>query len=145
MSNVDTRTKAFFDRMLRLETEKRDVAESLRDLAKEMKGVGLGVDEIAGIKLAVRRSFESEEKRTKRESAESVADALGDFKDSPLGAAAVERASVSPKVQRAAMKFVDRIKRGDHDVTIHMSGQDPIHIKSGVGGVANEPSDAVGG
>lgn len=93
MSNVDGKTKAFCDRMVRMETEKRDLAESVRDLAKEMKGVGLGPDEIAGIKLAVKRHFETEEARAKRESAESVADALGDFKDSPLGAAAVSRAA----------------------------------------------------
>ena len=94
MSNlIDDKTKAFFDRMLRLETEKREVAEGQRDLAKEMKGVGLGKDEIAGIKLAVRREFESEERKAARESAEAVASALGSFADTALGAAAVRSAT----------------------------------------------------
>jgi uncharacterized protein (UPF0335 family) len=97
MSNVDGKTKAYFDRMLRLETEARELAESKRDLAKEMKGCGLTKEEIAGIKLAVRREFETEDKRVSREAAEDVAEALGDFKDSPLGAAAV-RASRSPVI-----------------------------------------------
>lgn len=121
MSNVDAKTKSFFDRTLRLEMEKRDVAEALRDLAKEMKGVGIGPDEIAGIKLAVKRHFETEEKRAKRESAEQVADALGDFKDSPLGAAAVDA---------AAKKFVGRMKDLGSDVTLHIAGEEPIHISA---------------
>jgi uncharacterized protein (UPF0335 family) len=93
MSNVDTRMKSFFDRSVRLEQEKRDIAESQKDLVKEMKGVGFGADEIAGIKLAVKRHFESQEKKAKRESAESIASALGDFVDLPLGAAAVRAAA----------------------------------------------------
>lgn len=133
MSNVDGKTKSFFDRMLRLETEKREIAESMRDLAKEMKGVGFSKEDIAGIKLAVKRHFETDEKRVSRETAESVAEALGDFKDSPLGSSAVERAVSSPSVRRATQKFVDDIKAGGHDVTIQMSGHEPIHIKAGLG------------
>lgn len=93
MSNIDTKTKSFFDRLLNLESERRDVAESIKDLAKGMKGVGLSKDEIAGIKLAVKRRFESEEKRAARESAEAVAEALGGFADTELGSAAVRAAA----------------------------------------------------
>ena len=93
MSNVDTRTQSYYTRMLNLETEAKEVAESKRDLSKEMKSIGLTPDEIAGIKLAVRRSFETEEKRVKRVSAEEVASMLGGFADSPLGQAAVRAAA----------------------------------------------------
>ncbi len=154
MSNVDGKTKSFFDRMLRLETEKREIAESMRDLAKEMKGVGFNKEDIAGIKLAVKRHFETDEKRVSRETAESIAEALGDFKDTSIGAAAVDRAQPKPArsvragadqaVRRAAQKFVDGIKAGDHDVTIQMSGHEPIHIKAGVGVVPTGTADSDG-
>ncbi len=91
MSNVDQKLVSYRDRLIALETEKREIAESIRDLSKEMKGIGISADEIAGVKLAVRRSFESDEKRAKRETAEEFAAALGAFRDSPLGQAAVDR------------------------------------------------------
>lgn len=91
MTNVDTRAQAFLERMTRLETEKKEIMDLQKDLTKEMKGVGMSVDEIAGVKLAVRRSFETDEKRAKRISVEDFASSLGDFADSPLGSAAVQR------------------------------------------------------
>jgi uncharacterized protein (UPF0335 family) len=91
MTNVDTRAQAFLERLTRLETEKRNLSEDIKDLAKEMKGVGMGPDEIAGIKLAVRRSFETDEKRAKRQTVEEFASSLGAFGDSPLGQAAIAR------------------------------------------------------
>lgn len=90
-TNTDTRAIAFKERLTRLETEKRNLAEDIKDLGKEMKGVGMSADEVAGVKLAVRRSFESDEKRAKRETVEEFAASLGGFRDSPLGAAAIER------------------------------------------------------
>lgn len=91
MSNVDTRAIAFKDRLTRLETEKRNLSEDIKDLAKEMKGVGFSPDEIAGVKLAVRRSFETEERRAKRETVEEFAASLGDFADLPLASSAIQR------------------------------------------------------
>lgn len=126
MSNVDSRTKSFFDRLVRIETEKREIAESAKDLAKEMKGVGLLAEEIAGIKLAVRRYFETEDKRATRESAEAVADALGDFKDSPLGAAAVERAAPAPdqrkKLRGKLEKMVSDMRADGREASVQFSG-----------------------
>jgi len=92
MSNVDSKTNAYYQRMARLEAEKRTLIMDMRELKKEMKSGGIGVDEIAGIMLAVRRSFEDADKKAKRTAAENVADALGGFSDSPLGAAAIARA-----------------------------------------------------
>lgn len=80
------------DRLINLEQEARDIASARADLRVEMKGAGLSKTDIAGIKLAVQRHFETSEKRAERESAEEVAAALGAFAHSALGAAAVERA-----------------------------------------------------
>ena len=94
MSNViDGKTRLYFDRVLRLETEKRERAVDIREVKAEMKSAGLGPDEIAGVMLAVRQSFEDADKKAKRTAAEDVADALSSFADSPLGAAAVQRAT----------------------------------------------------
>lgn len=88
-ANVDQRLAAFKTRALRIETEKREAAEDLKELRKEMKGVGLSKSEIAGVMLAVRREFESEDKRAARTAAEEVADMLAASGDAPLfGAAA---------------------------------------------------------
>lgn len=91
MTNVDTRAVAFKERLTRLEQERRNLAEDIKDLSKEMKGVGMSADEVAGVKLAVRRSFETDEKRAKRETVEEFASSLGSMRDLPLGRAAVER------------------------------------------------------
>lgn len=91
MTNTDEKAAAFLARLIRLEDEKRQNAEDRSEVLTEMKSAHLLKEEIAGIKLAVRRHFESEDKRKFRESAEEFADALGPFRDSPLGAAAIER------------------------------------------------------
>jgi hypothetical protein len=59
-----------------------------------MKLAHLLREEVAGIKLAVRRHFESEEKRVFRLLAEGFAESLGELRDTPLGAAAMERVTV---------------------------------------------------
>jgi hypothetical protein len=89
--NTDERAHTFKERLIRLEQERLDNAEAKKDLGAEMKSANLLKEEIAGIKLAVKRHFETQEKREFRESVESFAEALGDFKDLPLGAAAVSR------------------------------------------------------
>jgi uncharacterized protein (UPF0335 family) len=91
MTNTDERAASFLARMIRLEEERQNNATDKRELASEMKSAGLLAEEIAGIRLAVRRHFETQEKRVFRESAESFAEALGPYRDTPLGAAAIER------------------------------------------------------
>lgn len=83
----------FRDRLISLEQEARDGASARADLRVEMKSAGLSKADIAGIKLAVRRHFETSEQRAERESAEEIATALGEFAFSPLGAAAIGRAA----------------------------------------------------
>lgn len=74
----------FRDRLVNLEQEARDIASSRADLKVEMKSAGLSKTDIAGIKLAVRRHFESPEAREDRQSAEAVAEALGVLVGTPL-------------------------------------------------------------
>jgi len=91
MTNTDERAKTFLARLIRLEEEKRANAEDRKELGAEMKSANLLKEEIAGIKLAVKRHFEEPEKRRFRESVEEFAEALGEFRDTPLGGAAVAR------------------------------------------------------
>ena len=96
ISNTDPRLQSYRDRLIRLEQERRDRAEDIREVGKEMKGAGLLAEEIAAIKILVKRHFEDDSKRAKRErieeTVEDIAAKLGDFVSLPLGAAAVERA-----------------------------------------------------
>lgn len=87
----DNKAHTFKARLIRLEQERLDNLEAKKDLGAEMKSQNLLKEEIAGIKLAVKRHFETQEKKEFRESVESFAEALGDFGSSPLGSAAVER------------------------------------------------------
>jgi uncharacterized protein (UPF0335 family) len=88
---ADSRLESYYARRMRLEEAKREVEEDIKDLKKEMKGVGMLPAEIKGIDIRVAREYESETKRTLRVDAEDVADSLGQLADTPLGNAAVER------------------------------------------------------
>ena len=85
----------FRDRLVDLTEVKLAAAEDIKELGVEMRASGLMKEDIAGVKLAVKRHFESPEKREFRETAEEVADKLGAFASSALGAAAVERAGAN--------------------------------------------------
>ena len=91
MSNTDERAVKFRERLINLETEKRGLAEDIKELGVEMKSAGLTTIEISGIKLAVKRHFETADKRIRREAIEDVAESLGQLADLPLGTAALER------------------------------------------------------
>lgn len=86
---VDAKLERFFKRRLRLEEAKREVSDDIKDLKKEMKGVGLLPAEMKGIELKVGREFEAEAKRVLRVEAEDVAESLGQLADTPLGKAAI--------------------------------------------------------
>lgn len=92
-SNIDENTKKFLARLITLEQEKRDNAEDRKELLTEMKRAALPKTEIAGLKLAAKRHFETGEERMFRETAEEFAEALGAFSDTPLGDAAVRAAA----------------------------------------------------
>jgi uncharacterized protein (UPF0335 family) len=84
MSNVDPKLASFKARLLNLETEKRARSEDIADLKKEAKSAGLSKEEIAGFVLAVRREFETADKKASRTAAEEVADMLAASGDAPL-------------------------------------------------------------
>lgn len=92
-TNTDERAAGYLARLIRLESDKREIAEDQREIAKEMKSSGMTKVEIAGVKLRLRRHFEDDDKREFRESVEEFAESLGALRDLPLGVAAMERAS----------------------------------------------------
>ncbi len=92
MSNVDQRLVEYKRRLLTLTEEKQRIAEDISELNKEMKSHGVSKDEAAGVKLAVKRSFETADRKATRLTAEEIADSLGEFADMPLGKAAVDAA-----------------------------------------------------
>lgn len=92
ISNTDERAISIKKRLIRLEIEKRERMEDIKELMLEAKASGLLKEEIAAIKLAARRYFETEDKRKFRESVEDIARALGDFADMPLAQAAMDMA-----------------------------------------------------
>ena len=91
MTNTDERAASFLTRLIAREEGKRGGADDRADRLTEMKSAHLLKEEVAGIKLAVRRHFESQEKRVFRVSAEEFAESLGELRDAPLGTAAMER------------------------------------------------------
>jgi uncharacterized protein (UPF0335 family) len=91
MKNTNSDLAMFAARIIRLETERRERSEDIREVYIEMKGE-CSKSEIAGVRLAVKRSFETDDKMRARLDAEEVAESLGDFANLPLGRAAVEAA-----------------------------------------------------
>lgn len=120
MTNTDEKAAKFRERLINIETERRMLADDAKEIGVEMKAADLTPIEIAGIKLSVRRHFETDQKRIRRETIEEFAAGLGELADSPLGQAAM-----------AARRFVDTVKKHGHDVTIQAPGMDPIHISAG--------------
>lgn len=80
-------------RIVRLSEEKAAIGEDIKDIYTEAKSAG---HDVKAVRIAVKRQMETEDKRKAREAVESEAEliiaALGEFADSPLGAAAVAAA-----------------------------------------------------
>jgi hypothetical protein len=89
MRNTDDKAAPYVARLIKLETERRERSEDIKELMLEARAAGLLKEEIAGIKLAAKRAFETGGQRQFRESVEEIAAALGDFQLLPLGAAAI--------------------------------------------------------
>lgn len=87
------RLRSIVDRIIRLENEKRDAADAIKDVYAEAKSAGY---QVPGLRLVVKERLETDEQRTQRRLRETQADiirhALGVLVDTDLGAAAVERA-----------------------------------------------------
>lgn len=88
--NPNSDVRAFVDRIVRLEEEKKELAASIKEVYEETRSAGY---EPKAIKIAVKREMETPEKRAAREAVEAEAElilaALGEFASSPLGEAAV--------------------------------------------------------
>jgi len=86
-------TQKYFARITRLETERREIGEAIRDVYTEVKAAGLNA---AALRREVRRAMETGEQRAKREDierdAEVIRSALGELADTPLGRAALHNA-----------------------------------------------------
>jgi uncharacterized protein (UPF0335 family) len=76
VSNVDQKLKSYRDRAYRIDQEKRNAANDMRELKAEMKSNGLSKTEIAGVLLWVRQENESDDKKAARQAAQEVADML---------------------------------------------------------------------
>lgn len=87
MSNIDPKLKSYRDRAFSIDKVKRDAAEDMRELRKEMKANGLRKSEIDGVFLWIKQEHESEEKLADRSAAQEVADILK-LAGAPLFAAA---------------------------------------------------------
>lgn len=81
--------RSFVERIERLESEKKAIAEDIGEVYKEIKSLGFDAKVIRAI-VKMRR-----EDKSKREEFEEILalyiDALGDLAETPLGAAAVHR------------------------------------------------------
>jgi uncharacterized protein (UPF0335 family) len=81
--------KAFIQRLERLEEEKRDIAEQIKDVMAEAKGEGFDVATIRSV-LRLRRMKE-QDRMEKEELLALYMNALGMLADTPLGKAAIDR------------------------------------------------------
>jgi len=91
--NRDERLASLLERNVRLETERKERSEDIRELHKEVASAGY---DLPAFRLVVKRAMEADDKKRKRETAEQIAEsmmaALGVLGDMPLGVAALERA-----------------------------------------------------
>jgi hypothetical protein len=96
MTNSDAIKANFVRREIDLLEAKRNILEDIKEFGVELKkSSGLSKVEIAAVHTAAKRTFEAVEKREFRQNVELETDklelALGDYKDTALGAAAMER------------------------------------------------------
>lgn len=88
MTNTDPRLTSYRERIARLEQDRRQAAEDIKEIKAEMRSTGITPAEIKGVMMAVRRGFWSAAQRADHEAAVAVADMLA-AEGAPLfGAAA---------------------------------------------------------
>lgn len=90
-SNSANQLKSFVERVERLSEEKKSIADDIRDVYAEAKATGY---DPKAIREVIRLRRQNKEKlQTFEATVESYRHALGDLADTPLGAAAIERAT----------------------------------------------------
>ncbi len=92
-SNSQGMVRSYVERATRLEEEKRERSEDLKELWAEAKSNGFDADDLAGMKTLVKEALEDGAKRKKRvsrqEALERMRAALGPLDGTPLGNAAM--------------------------------------------------------
>ncbi len=91
-ANTDQRLRSVVDRIVRLEEERAGLGNDIKEIYAEAKSAGY---DVPALRIVVKRAREDAEKRQKRETAEQIAEsmlaALGEYAETPLGQAAIER------------------------------------------------------
>jgi len=94
ISNSETMAKGYVERLVRLMTEKQELAIQIAEVKAEAKSAGFSPK---AIMMVVARQLETLEEKQKREAVETEAEqimaALGMLADTPLGQAAAGRAA----------------------------------------------------
>jgi len=89
--NANAQLRAVVERIERLEEEKKTIADDIRDVYAEAKGNGFDVKALRAI---IRMRKQDANERAEQESIlETYMVALGMLADTPLGKAAIERAT----------------------------------------------------
>jgi uncharacterized protein (UPF0335 family) len=81
--------RAFIERIERLESDKRAIADDIKDVYAEAKGTGFDAKAIR--KIVAMRRMDRDKRREQEEILDVYLHALGEFVDTPLGQAAIER------------------------------------------------------
>lgn len=92
--NSKEQLKAFVRRVESLEDEKKQLVDDIRDVYAEAKGAGYDVKALRAIVRL--RKQDADERREHEALVETYMHALGMLADTPLGAAAIERAADIP-------------------------------------------------
>ena len=91
MSNIAPQLKSVVERIERLEEDKKSIADDIRDVYKEAKGNGFDVKALRAI-IRLRKQ-DADERREHEAILETYMHALGMLADTPLGEAAIQRAT----------------------------------------------------
>ena len=83
--NSDGKLRSFVDRLKRLEDDKANLMEDMREVIKEAKGEGYDGPTLRRIVRFER--MDQNKRREQRDLLEAYLSALGDFADTPLGEA----------------------------------------------------------
>ena len=91
--NRDERLHSIVSRIVNIETQRRELAEDVKEIKQEAKSAGYPPKAFA---LLLKQALETDKQRSEREEAEARLEemkaAIGGIADLPLGVAALERA-----------------------------------------------------
>ena len=100
---VKDQLKSIVERIEKLETEKTAVADDIRDLYAEAKGNGYDAKVLRAI--VKMRKMDADERAEQAAILDLYLSALGMLSDTPLGQAAISRATTAPSRSRQPAKL----------------------------------------